>query len=207
MKFLSVPTLISRIHPSTAQAPPNIWQGEIIVSLQLAPNWNVIFLILISSWGLVVNPVHCAVFSVNCAVCSVHGVFCSVKCAIWSVQCAVCSVRCVKSLVRKEVNMILLKCYGKTDSVFLLLFSRWEGGRGHPRVSKSVGPGTHVPAIFPLSISLRNIFRIALLFPQNQMVLESLVFTWSQLYRSLPSTMGHIRKSCYAYLLFKIAPS
>ena len=41
--FFSVPTLISRIHPSssTSPAPPNIQQSEIDISLQLDHKWNI----------------------------------------------------------------------------------------------------------------------------------------------------------------------
>ena len=70
MWFLSVPPLITRIYPSTHQAPPNIRKSEIVISPQpvvieklsiSAIKSNFVLLILNSSFGFVGDPVRCAV--------------------------------------------------------------------------------------------------------------------------------------------------
>ena len=66
---VSVPPLITRIYPSTHQAPPNIKQSEIVISVKLviseklsifAIKSNVVFFILNSYFVFVGDPVHCA---------------------------------------------------------------------------------------------------------------------------------------------------
>ena len=67
MSFLSVPPLITRIYPSTHQAPLNIWQSKIVIHRQLVISEKLTisaiksnFFTFNSSFGFVGDTVYCA---------------------------------------------------------------------------------------------------------------------------------------------------